>query len=124
MLRAVLETILTDGNVDTTIVDELEVYIGAFFTRRAEDELDKRKKTELIQVPVDVKKRLSKPVVAVLPVEGIGTDSLKIEGDRSNVCDYYLKEGVPVYLTLERAAKALANLAGYYERRNAISSAN
>ncbi len=46
---------------------------------------------------------------------------MEFEGARRNTCDYYLGEGIPVYLTLERAAKALANLVGFYERRDVIS---
>ncbi len=79
---------------------------------------------ELTRVPVDVKKKLDKPVVMVLPVEALGADELEIEGARRIICDYYLSQGIPVYLTLERAAKALANLVGYYERRDAISSSD
>ena len=60
----------------------------------------------------------------VLPVEAIGADEVEFEGARRNICDYYLSEGIPVFLTLERAAEALANLVSYYERRDAISSSD
>ena len=37
---------------------------------------------------------------------------------------YYLAEGIPVFLSLERAVKALANVVGYHERRDAIASSD
>jgi hypothetical protein len=37
------------------------------------------------------------------------------------VAKYYLAEGIPVFLSLERAVKALANVVGYHERRDAIA---
>lgn len=118
-LRGVLEAVLTEGGVDAIIVDEIEMSISTPSMKGFGGNHG-----ELTQVPVDVKKRLDKPVVMVLPVEAIGADALEFEGARRNICDYYLSQGIPVYLTLERAAKALANLAGYYERRDAISSSS
>lgn len=123
VLRTVLETVLTNNNVDTVIVDEIEMTAVNPGSKELEWQ-DENERKKLVQVPVDVKKRLNKPIVMVLPVEAIGADALELEGDRRNACEYYLKEGIPVFLTLERAAKALTNLAGYYEHRNSISSAN
>jgi len=117
MLKAVMETVLTDGDVDTIIVDEIEMSMSGHGMRQFG-----RDHGELAQVPVDVKKRFGKPVVMVMPVEAIGADTIEFEGARRNVCDYYLGEGIPVFLTLERAARALSNLVGYYEHRDAISS--
>ena len=118
MLRAVLETVLTDTDIDTIVVDELEL---AMATRRAEEEAPRGDMAkEMAQVPVDIKGKFGKPVIMVMPVEAIGTDTLEAEGARRNICDYFLGQGIPVYLTLERAAKALANLIGYYEHRDAI----
>jgi hypothetical protein len=104
--------------VDTIIVDELEL---AMASRRAEEEAPRGDMAkEMAQVPVDIKGKFGKPVIMVMPVEAIGTDTLEAEGARRNICDYFLGQGIPVYLTLERAAKALSNLIGYYEHRDAI----
>jgi len=118
MLRAVLETVLTETDVDAIVVDELEL---AMASRRAEEEAPRGDMAkEMAQVPVDIKGKFAKPVIMVMPVEAIGTDTLEAEGARRNICDYFLGLGIPVYLTLERAAKALSNLIGYYEHRDAI----
>jgi len=76
----------------------------------------------LAEIPVDIKEKFSRPVVIVLPVEAMGANAIEPEGARRHTRDYYLGEGIPVYLTLERATRALANLDSYYERRDAILS--
>jgi hypothetical protein len=73
---------------------------------------------------VEVKKRLGKPLVMVLPMDTVAPEHIKAEEARRKVANYYLAEGIPVFLTLERAVKALANVIGYYERRDAIASSN
>ena len=40
----------------------------------------------------------------------------EFEIDRRNLREYYLTRGVPVYTTVERAGKALANVVTYRER--------
>lgn len=121
MLRAVLENVLNEGDVDTVIVDELQMSVASP-SMKAREKQFRGNIRELAQVPVDVKKRFGKPIVMVLPVEATGADTLELEGSRRHICDYYLGEGMPVYLTLERAAKALANLIGYYERCDTVLS--
>ncbi len=120
MLKAVLETVLTDSSVDTIIIDEIEMSASSPGMKTWEKQ-DGRNPEELARIPVEVKKRFGKPIVMVLPVEAMGADAVEFEGARRSVCDYYLREGIPVYLTLERASKALANLVGYYEHLDAVS---
>ncbi len=121
VLRAVLETVLTEGSVDTVIIDALQMSMLRS-TMNHHETLFGVDIKKLAQVPVAVKRRLDKAIMMVLPVEATGADELEFEGARRNICDYYLREGIPVYLTLERAAKALSNLVGYCERRDSISS--
>ena len=121
MLRAVLEAVFTDSDVDSVIVDELELARVNGLTQNAGGPSGSPV-GESAQIPVDIRTRFGKPVIIVLPVEAIGADVLEFEGARRELCDYYLGQGIPVYLTLERAAKALSNFFGYYQRRDAISS--
>jgi acyl-CoA synthetase (NDP forming) len=120
MLRAVLETVLAADVVDTVIVSELELARITDLMRN-DARMPGYSSGEIAEVPVDMKKKFGKPLMMVLPVEAIGSDALQFEGARRNTSDYFLGEGIPVFLTLDRAAKALANLIGYYERRDAIS---
>ncbi|MFC1965865.1 acetate--CoA ligase family protein [Chloroflexota bacterium] len=119
-LQAVLETVFTEGDVDAVIVDEIEMSIASPSMKDPKKHILSNY-IELPKVPVAVKKRLGKSLMMVLPVEATGADTAELEVDRRNICNYYLGKGIPVYLTLERAARALANVAGYYERRDTIS---
>ncbi|MBL7166311.1 MAG: CoA-binding protein [Dehalococcoidales bacterium] len=120
MLRAVLETVCTDADIDILVVDEIEMASalpGSKQQFRPPELLG-----ETMQIPLDIKNRFGKPVVIVMPVEAVSTDSLESEGERRKIRDFYLQNGIPVYLTKERAAKALANLTGYYRHRNTVLS--
>jgi len=121
MLGAVLETVLTDGDVDMVIIDELELArISGITQDRAQQSTDPEERPA--QIPVEVKLRFGKPIIMVLPVEATESDAIEFESARRKLSDYYLENGIPVYLTLERAARALANCLGYYQRRDVISS--
>ena len=120
MFRAVMETVCTDADIDILVVDEIEMASalpGSKQQFRPPEMLG-----EMMQIPLDIKNRFGKPVVIVMPVEAISTDSLESEGERRKIRDFYLQNGIPVYLTKERAAKALANLTGYYRHRNTVLS--
>ena len=121
MLSAVLEAVSTEGGVDTVIIDELE-FSGASPGMKNLAERFGGDLTQMARTPVNVRKRLGRPLAMVLPVEAIGPDVLEFEGARRSICDYFLSEGVPVFLSLERAARALSNLVGYYEHLDSISS--
>ncbi len=116
MLKAVLEALLTEADLDAVILDGFALY-STLRSRRMG-----RNPEELAKVPVDIKKKFGKSVVMVLPLEANEFDEVGDVGSWRDACNYYLGEGIPVYPTLERAAKALANLAGYYEHRDAIAS--
>jgi len=120
MFRAALETVCTDADIDILVVDEIEMAMAvppggrSFLPREAI--------RETVRVPLDIKERFGKPVVIVMPVEAISGDMLESEGERRKIRDFYFQHGIPVFLTKDRAAKALANLTGYYLRREAASS--
>jgi acyl-CoA synthetase (NDP forming) len=126
VLRSVLETVLHEGGVDLAIVSELFMSTPGHMARQADNSTPNDRRysvvAELSQVPVEVKKRLGKPLVMVLPMDTVAPEHIKAEEARRKVANYYLSEGIPVFLTLERAVKALANIIGYYERHDAIES--
>jgi acyl-CoA synthetase (NDP forming) len=120
MFKAVLETVCTDADIDILVVDEIEMAMA--MPRGMQGFRPPEALKEMVQIPVDVRNKFGKPVVIVMPVEAISADSLESEGERRKIRDFYLQNGIPVYLTKERAAKALANLIGYYRHRNAVLS--
>jgi acyl-CoA synthetase (NDP forming) len=70
----------------------------------------------LVEVAPRVRDSSGKPVVIVLPVGGDELDKLEAEKGRREIRDTYLEMGVPCYPTLERAARAVAHVARYYEK--------
>jgi len=121
--KTALETVFTEGGVDTVIIDTIHMSLLPSGFRNGNEE---RQSTlmETAQIPVDVKKRLGKPIMMVMPVGSTGADTMELEGARRKASDYYLSQGIPVFLTLERVVKALVNLVGYYERHDAILSSD
>lgn len=117
MLREVLRAVASQGDIDTIIVDEIELSTAGSSRRQGDREFEARMR-EVIEVPVAIKKELGKPVVVVLPVDTISADKIGLEAARRQVADYYLGEGIPVYTSIKRAAQALVNMIGYYESLN------
>jgi acyl-CoA synthetase (NDP forming) len=70
----------------------------------------------LVEIPAKVRDRFGKPIVIVLPVGGEEVEMVKVEEGRRKIRDRYLSMKVPSYPTLERAARAVANVATYYEK--------
>ncbi|MFH1382085.1 MAG: CoA-binding protein [Chloroflexota bacterium] len=120
MLSAVLETVFTSNTVDTVIIDEIEMSASSWGAK-AQEKQSGRNREDLVRIPVEAKRKFGKPIVMVLPVEAMTADTAELEAERRKVCEYYLKEGIPVFDTLERASRALANLAGYYEYLDTFS---
>lgn len=115
-----METVATEADIDIIIVDEIDMtmMVGPGGpTARSPESINER-----AQVPVDIRNKFGKSVVVVMPVEAVGIAALEFEGTRRRVRDYYLEQGLPVYLTLERAAKALTNFTGYHRRNGILSS--
>ncbi len=70
----------------------------------------------LVETPSKVRDRLGKPIVIVLPIGGDEVGMVKVEEGRRKIRDRYLSMGIPSYPTLERAVRAVANVATYYEK--------
>ena len=121
MLRAVLETICTEAEIDIIIVDEIEMVMVV--PREGDAAPPAGLFDELMRVPAEIKEKYAKPVVAVMPVEAVSMATLASEGERRHARDFLHERGIPVFLTLERAARALVNLTGYYRRRAEMRAA-
>lgn len=109
MLKAVMETVLGDGIVDTIIIDEIEAVAAG-------------PQSEASQIPVEIKNRFGSQIIIVLPVEAIAPEFIERENNRRKTRDYFHSEGIPVFLTLDRAIRALASVDQYYQRRQTILS--
>jgi acyl-CoA synthetase (NDP forming) len=68
----------------------------------------------LVETPAKVRDRFGKPIVIVLPVGVDEVEMIRVEEGRRKIRDRYLSMGIPPFPTLERAARAVANVATYY----------
>jgi hypothetical protein len=111
----VLESVASADCIDTIIATQAMFHVlgGAFGPPP-----DKRERflQGLVQTPAKVRDRFGKPIVIVLPVGGEDVGMVEAEKGRRQIRDQYLSMGIPSYPTLERAARAVANVATYYAK--------
>jgi acyl-CoA synthetase (NDP forming) len=118
LLVPVLEAVAGDEQIDTIIMGGIQLSVKgpslAFGLPRSFQE----GRRGLRRIPVRIKEKYGKPFVMVLNEEksDAGPVGMAFEADRRHLRDYYLAHGIPVYPTLNRAAKALANVVNYQER--------
>jgi len=115
MMQEILETAASVENIDVLIATQAMHYIlsgklSFLFDTSGSFVQDS------IRAPIDIKRRFGKPVVMVLPVGSEEVEMLDAERGRREIRATYLDAGVPVYPTLERAARAVAHVAEYYQK--------
>jgi len=116
MLEGVMEAVFTSAQIDAVILDELEMSPVA---RDGKIEPTWSLRFDGVkQVPIQMQAKYRKPVIMVLPVEGIGADFINAEASRRRVAAEYQRQGLPVFLSLERAAGAFSKFANYWKFRN------
>jgi hypothetical protein len=126
MLRKVMEAAEEDEGIDTLIVIQILFYILYQLRHRlGKDDHPLSQfsfQPELLNACQAVKTRSGKPVVLVMP--DITTDGqmidLEIEWRRER--DRYQAEGFPVFRSLDRAARALAHVVRFCEKKRAHHS--
>ena len=111
----ILESVASADCIDTIIATQAMFYVlqGTFGPPSSERE---RFLKGLIETPARVRDRFGKPIVIVLPVGGEEVEMAEAERGRRKIRDRYLSMRVPSYPTLERAARAVANVATYYAK--------
>jgi acyl-CoA synthetase (NDP forming) len=70
----------------------------------------------LKDIPLAAREKHGKPIVMVLNEEVTDVELIEFETDRRNLRNYYLRHGIPVYPTVERAVRSIANVVKYNER--------
>jgi hypothetical protein len=111
----VLETVASVDRIDTIIATQAMFHVlrGTFGPPPGGR---KRFVDGLVETPAKVRDRSGKPIVIVLPIGGDEVGIAEVEEGRRQIRDRYLSMKVPSYPTLERAARAVANIATYYEK--------
>jgi acyl-CoA synthetase (NDP forming) len=118
MLKMVLDAVFGAGDTDAIIISELEM--SPVVRQGQSDPMREAMFEQNRRAPIEAREKFGKPVIMVLPVEGNGADFTESEAARRRVADFYLKQGIPVFLTLERAASTLSKFVTYWQRRGAM----
>jgi len=118
MLAPILETVAGGEQIDTIIVGRMFLSVKGPSLVGGFPKSFEQGREGLREIPVMVKEKYGKPMVMVLSEEtsDAGAIEIEFEADRRNLRDYYLANGIPVYPTLNRAAKAIINVVRYKER--------
>ena len=105
--KQVLEIAAAEPQIDTLIVVQDVCFVG-YMGREALQ--------ETIEIPTKIDEVREKAILMVLSTSPSAVEMIEVEMEWRRTRDRYLALGIPVYPTIERAAKALANFVNYYER--------
>jgi acyl-CoA synthetase (NDP forming) len=111
VLQKVLEILLSWDGIDTLIIDRIFLYGTPQLVGMPGADSEKR-----AEVLVDIRKRVKKPLLAILGELATNVDKIDMETDRRRVQDRFLQAGIAVSPSLQRAVKALSNVCSYYEK--------
>jgi acyl-CoA synthetase (NDP forming) len=105
--KQILEITAAEPQIDTLIVVQDVRFVG---------HMGREALQETIKIPTKIDKVREKAILMVLSTTPSEAEMMDVEMEWRRTRDRYLALGIPVYPTIERAAKALANFVNYYER--------
>lgn len=110
-LQRVLEIILSWNEIDALIIDRISLYDITHLSSISDPDSENR-----VEALVKVKEMSQKPVLVVLEELTGGSDVINMEVNKRKAQSRFLQAGIPVFPTLDRAAKALSNICSYYQK--------
>ena len=118
LLESLLETMSADRNVDIIVVRRIlfSVKMSKIFSGSTAP-LEKEQQ-ELLGVPVKVMKKYKKPIIIMLPDDMTGVESIYLEEERRKIRDFFFANGIPVFMSEQRAFTALSHLSKYKLRNS------
>jgi acetate---CoA ligase (ADP-forming) len=113
VLRTVLEEVAANDAIDVIVIRRVffSVMMSKVFAGSAA--VSDEEQEELLCIPIEIMRNSGKPVVIVIPEELTGVAHINLEEDRRRIRDYFFSNGVPTYLSEERAFAAIAKLCSY-----------
>lgn len=116
LFRSLLEAVAADDNIDVIIIRRIffSIKVSKIFSGTTAPSYEEQQ--ELLEIPVNLKKKFNKPVVIILPEELTSVETIDIEEERRKIRDYFFSHGIPVYLTEQKTFTALGNLAKFNQR--------
>jgi acyl-CoA synthetase (NDP forming) len=116
VLGATLEAVASNEEIEAMILGRMFLSVKGPGIVLGFDKNFEKGREELKSIPVRIKEKYGKPFIMVLSEEVSDVELIDFEADRRDLRNYYLSQGIPVYPTVERAIKSLANFARYQER--------
>ncbi len=107
IIRKALEIVMDDASIDLVIIQE---DIGVLYKYLPEVTID-----EINSIFIELRAQYSKPMVVVMP-PGLAEDK------RAKIEQKFGKASMPVFPSMERAAKAIANLRSYSRFKRGLGS--
>ena len=113
--KKIIETISTDPGIDALITVTWQ--LPFFYVRR---QLLWSLFQKVIEIPVAINKSLRKPLIMILCATPTEVEMLEAENEWRKIKDRYTAAGIPIYQSVERAARALLNFVTYHEHQKRI----
>jgi acyl-CoA synthetase (NDP forming) len=116
ILTSVLEAAASSDQIDVIMIRRIFLSIKVSKLLSGSAAPSEEEQQQLMEIPVEIKEKYGKPVVIVLTEELNSVDAMELEEGRRKLRDYYFANGIPVYLSEQRAFTALAHLAKFRTR--------
>jgi len=117
LFRSVLEAIAGSDGIDVIVIRRIffSITVSKIFSGTAAPSDEEQQ--ELLAIPVEIKNKFHKSMVIILPEDLTGVEAIALEEERRKIRDYYFTNGIPVYLTENRAFTAISHLASFKDSR-------
>jgi acyl-CoA synthetase (NDP forming) len=124
LLKSLFETMSADKNVDLIVVRRVlfSVKMSKIFSGSTAP--SEKEQQELLEVPVKVMKKYKKPIIIILPDDMTGAESIYLEEERRKIRDFFFANGIPVFMSEQRAFTALSHLSKFKLRNSTGNAAD
>jgi acyl-CoA synthetase (NDP forming) len=113
LMRSLFETMSADKNIDLIVVRRVlfSVKMSKIFSGSTAP--SEKEQQELLEVPVKVMKKYKKPIIIILPDDMTSAESIFLEEERRKIRDFFFTNGIPVFMSEQRAFNALSHLSKF-----------
>ncbi len=124
LMQSLFETMSADRNIDLIVVRRIlfSVKMSKIFSGSTAP--SEKEQQELLEVPVKVMKKYKKPIIIILPDDMTGVKSIFLEEERRKIRDFFFANGIPVFMSEQRAFTALSHLSKFSLRNRSGKAAD
>ncbi len=124
LMQSLFETISADKNIDLIVVRRIlfSVKMSKIFSGSTAP--SEKEQQELLEVPIKVMQKYKKPIIIILPDDMTGVESIYLEEERRKIRDFFFANGIPVFMSEQRAFTALSHLSKFTLRNSTGKAAD